>query len=97
MATIHDDSLRRLFGSNLGDNFGVEYHEGFSTWEPTSRRCSEEFLNGLEGVLAFDAAVMNGDRKASNSNLLCRSENYYLIDHSLALPVKGWPNGTSQQ
>jgi hypothetical protein len=40
----------------------------------------------LEGVLAFDAYVLNNDRKASNPNLLVRGDSIVLIDHSLGFP-----------
>jgi hypothetical protein len=40
----------------------------------------------LEGVLAFDAYVLNDDRKESNPNLIVRGDSVVLIDHSLGFP-----------
>jgi hypothetical protein len=93
LSTIASPEIRDLLTKNLGDNFGVEYCEGYDAWRPATKSCSDDFLNGLEEVLSFDATVMNGDRKAGNSNLLRRGEEWFLIDHSLALPVDAWPAG----
>ena len=48
---------------------------------------SPEVINQLEGVVSFDAKVLNGDRTAQKPNLLVQGNQLLLIDHSLALPV----------
>jgi hypothetical protein len=42
-------------------------------------------------VLAFDATVINGDRRVDNPNLLWDGgDEFTLIDHSCALPMQKW-------
>lgn len=41
------------------------------------------------GIFAFDAFLNNPDRKPSNPNLLVKGDEFRLIDHELALFVRG--------
>jgi hypothetical protein len=82
--------LRQTIIRNLGYNFGALYHEEAATWPPEYPARSDALLAGLEDVLAFDAAVINGDRRAIRPNLLWRGDQLWAIDHSLALPVHRW-------
>jgi hypothetical protein len=40
-------------------------------------------------IFAFDAFVENPDRKPSNPNLLVKGDEFRIIDHELALFVRG--------
>lgn len=95
-ASIADPAVRELLTRNRGENFGLVYREGFMLWDPDHRSPSPDLLDGLEDVLAFDATVINGDRKRPKPNLLLRGDSLLLIDHSLTLPVFLW-NATLQQ
>src|SRR6266404_6186492 len=67
---VRPETERRLLQSNVGSNFGTLYHEGKMRVQRDDLIKSSEMLRGLlEDVIAFDATVMNGDRKSSNSNL----------------------------
>lgn len=100
IATIPKDILsgvprqwRELIVNNLGENFGSVYIPGLPTWQPTSRRPPVDFMTALEGVLTFDAILMNGDRKERKSNIITAGDRPYVLDHSLAIPVRYWPAG----
>lgn len=85
--SIPDTGIQRLLCANAGANFGSIYLQASGEWRPTDRVDQTDMLDSLEDVLAFDAAVINGDRKARKPNLLQRGRTFYLIDHSLAVPV----------
>jgi hypothetical protein len=89
--SIKDENLRRLLQRNVGLNFGTIYQEGFRSWYPMQSDFLEnEILSSLEGTFAFDATVINGDRKTSKPNLLWNGRKLFLIDHSIAIPVHCW-------
>ncbi len=87
---INDAKLQELFTRNTGCNFGSRFHHGMSLWDGRRLEGRRSFIRKLEDVLAFDATVINGDRKADKSNLLWRGKEIMLIDHSLAIPVHQW-------
>ncbi len=87
----NDENIRRLLQRNVGLNFGTIYQEGFHSWNPRkSDKIPTQILSNIEGTLAFDATVINGDRKTEKPNLLWNGRKVFLIDHSLALPVHRW-------
>jgi hypothetical protein len=88
-SSIPQESARRLLQKNQGLNFATRYIEDSMLWNPskTEGRPPE----ALEHILAFDATVINGDRRFDNPNLLwLGGEEFYLIDHSCALPMALW-------
>jgi hypothetical protein len=81
--------VRELLRSNIGENFATRYLEGAALYEP-SARVDAQLRKTLETLLAYDAAVFNGDRQQEKPNLLKHEDELVLIDHSLALPVYLW-------
>jgi HipA-like kinase len=87
---IPQESARRLLQTNQGLNFATRYIEDSMLWNPPSEAVGT-LPEALEHVLAFDATVINGDRRFDNPNLLWDGgEEFYLIDHSCALPMPLW-------
>jgi hypothetical protein len=83
--SVPDREARQELGSSLGENFGSKYLEDHANYIPALPMGSVGRMR-LEGVLAFDAYVLNNDRKASNPNLIVRGDSIVLIDHSLGFP-----------
>jgi len=94
--SVPDKPVRDLLLANLGPNFATRYLGGRSTWLP-SYTPRGELLDRLEGVLALDCTLINGDRTHRNPNLLWDGDDVVLIDHSLALPVHAWSDEQRQQ
>ena len=92
LPAIPNQELRDVLGRNLGPNFGTVYQRGWSDFRPLQRLTAPPLLAQLSDVLSFDAAVINGDRKAPKPNLLQHGNDLKMIDHSLALPVHLWPD-----
>lgn len=91
--TPRDPGVRELLLTNVGLNFAsVQITPQPAPWDPACRLQSFDLRQALEDVLAFDFAIINGDRKTSNPNLLWNgSETVHVIDHGLACPVHAWP------
>ncbi len=87
--SVPDNTVRDVLLNNLGPNFATRYLPGRSPWLP-SYSPTGELLRQLESVMAFDCALINGDRTCSKPNLLWNGDDVVLIDHSLALPVHKW-------
>lgn len=87
--SVPDKDVRRLLLANVGPNFATRYLGGRSTWLP-SYSPRGDLLERLEGVIALDCTLVNGDRTRSKPNLLWDGDDVVLIDHSLALPVHAW-------
>lgn len=85
---------RETFLRNVGHHFGCEFHPGLASWRPDSDVSSTSLLDTIGDVLAFDATVINGDRKREKPNLLYRGDLVFPIDHSLALPMHLWDDAT---
>jgi hypothetical protein len=83
--SVPDREARQELGRSLGENFGSKYLEDHANYVPALAVGSVGRMK-LEGVLAFDAYVLNNDRKVSNPNLLVRGDSVVLIDHSLGFP-----------
>lgn len=78
-----DGNVRALFLRNVGLNFACEYLEDCLAWSDPRTSVSEELRQQLEDLLSFDAAVINGDRKAEKPNLLRRGDTLVAIDVQL--------------
>lgn len=86
---VRDDNVRNLLVRNLGPNFAsVRLRPSPGKWNPSHPTPNAELRAALEAVLCFDAAVLNGDRKARNPNLLWDGrDTVHVIDHGLACPI----------
>lgn len=94
---IDDPRVRTLLASNLGQNFGSLYHRSHILWNADDRATSDDGLEFLEDIMAFDATVINGDRWRTKPNLLWDGESFLAIDHSLALPMALWSDDLVQE
>lgn len=94
--SIPDRRIRELLLRNVGPNFGSIFMPGLALWMPTYH-ARGELLDRLDGVLTFDATVINGDRTRAKPNLLWSGNDVFLIDHSLALPVHAWSDDEIQE
>ncbi|MGC4084434.1 MAG: hypothetical protein QM736_20545 [Vicinamibacterales bacterium] len=92
-AAVPDTAAATLLSQNVGPNFGSTFVEGMGLWHERDTASSPELLGFFEQLIQFDAALVNGDRKAIKANVLWRGTIAYAIDHSLALPVHQWPVG----
>jgi hypothetical protein len=89
--SVSDEAVRLLLVGNCGLNFATVVIVGSVIWNPQHRAVSEELQNALDDVMAFDAAVINGDRKETNPNLLWDGADVVrVIDHGLACPAHHW-------
>lgn len=84
--SVPDPRLRELLRHNPDRHFGLRFLEGIAEGPP-GRSASLAALDRLEDVLAFDATVINGDRKAMKPNLLRQGDRIIVIDHGVAIPV----------
>jgi hypothetical protein len=81
-----DQTLRERLKRNVGLNFAtVRLIPQPDSWDPACRLLSLNLRQTMDDILAFDAAIMNGDRKSRNPNLLWDGgETVHVIDHGLA-------------
>jgi hypothetical protein len=97
ISAIPYETARRVLANNVGLNFGSVYLPGRTSWYPALAPPGGTFPDGLDEVLTFDATVINGDRKAGNSNLLWDGRDFNMIDHSVALPMPLWSDSQIAQ
>lgn len=80
-----DPVIFQTLDNNKGENFGSVELTGVSEVYPPGR-LEDDVRAGLENVVAFDSAVLNGDRTVGKPNTLWKgTKEFFLIDHSLAL------------
>jgi hypothetical protein len=78
--------LKSLFAKNEGLVFGTSKLKSYSDWPSDKVTEDKVLLDQLEGVICFDGAVFNGDRKKYKTNMLWDGNNHLaIIDHALAL------------
>jgi hypothetical protein len=82
---VPDREVQQELSRNQGENFGSTYLQDHARYVPTLSVGSAGRMR-LESVMAFDAYVLNNDRKASNPNLIVRGDAIVMIDHSLSFP-----------
>lgn len=80
-------NMKRLFNNNLGLHFGSAYLQQFIEFQAGTPVSVETDLQLLKDIMAFDAMVLNSDRRKHNPNLLESGDDYILIDHSTILTV----------
>jgi len=89
IASVHDTEVRDLLQLSSSVAFGsTSAGPGWKSWS------SEDVLTNARrstalGIFVFDAFIENPDRKPSNPNLLVRGDEFRIIDHELALFVRG--------
>lgn len=81
--TEPNPEIRALLRASVGTNLAMMYLPGALAFDPAAR---PEIAPALaSSIVAFDAYVMNVDRTARNSNLLCWRGDLWLIDHGSSL------------
>jgi hypothetical protein len=89
IASVHDPAVRQTLNASNPIAFGST--AAGPGWKPWS---SDDVLTPARrekavGIFVFDAFVENPDRKRSNPNLLVKGDDFRVIDHELALLVRG--------
>ena len=66
--------------------FGSTFQKGgFSTWTD-GHHIQDNMIPVAAGILLFDAAIQNFDRRSEKPNCLVKGEQLRIIDHELAFP-----------
>lgn len=89
IASIPDDGVRRMLETSNPIAFGsAAAGVGWRQWSSEDILTAARRQTALQ-VFAFDAFIENPDRKPSNPNLLVKGDQFRVIDHELALFVRG--------
>lgn len=89
IASVHDVAVREVLLASNPIAFGSQAAGvGWRQWSSDDVLTNARRQTAL-GVFAFDAFTENPDRKPSNPNLLVKGDELRLIDHELALFVRG--------
>lgn len=89
IASIPDVALREVLERSSPIGFGsTAAGVGWRQWSAEDVLTSSRRKMALE-IFAFDAFLENPDRKPSNPNLLVKGDEFRVIDHELALFVRG--------
>jgi hypothetical protein len=85
-----DAEIRDLLKASVGQNIGLEYLPGATTFDPAA---GDEVASSIASLCVWlDAFVLNVDRTARNANLLLSEEKLWLIDHGASLYFHhNWP------
>lgn len=89
VASVHEVAVREVLEASNPIAFGSQAAGvGWRQWSG-----DDVLTNGRRqvalGIFAFDVFTENPDRKPSNPNLLIKGDEFRLIDHELALFVRG--------
>ncbi|MGH9883970.1 MAG: HipA family kinase, partial [bacterium] len=96
--SVSDEAIRSILVRNIGLNFASVVVPGCLTWNPRQKTGSSQLESAVDDVISFDAAIVNGDRKESNPNLLWNGADVvHVIDHGLACPVHRWDDTTIEE
>jgi hypothetical protein len=89
VASVHDAAVRQILDASNPIAFGsTAAGPGWKQWSSDDVLTPARRSKALE-IFAFDAFVENPDRKPSNPNLLVKGDEFRIIDHELALFVRG--------
>ena len=89
IASVHDIEVRRTLEISNPIAFG-SYVAGFGwkQWSSEDTLTAKRRQMALE-IFTFDVFIENPDRRPNNPNLLVRGDEFRIIDHELALHVRG--------
>lgn len=80
------NNIIKLFARNKKYIFGTPKLSSFDDWPSNHISADEDILEQFAKTICFDGAVMNGDRRQGNPNVLWDvGKSIKLIDHALAL------------
>ena len=89
IASIPNDEVRQMLEISNPIAFGsTAAGVGWRQWSSEDILTAARRQTALE-VFAFDSFIENPDRKPSNPNLLVKGDQFRIIDHELALFVRG--------
>ncbi len=89
VASVHDADVRQILEASNPIAFGsTAAGPGWKQWSSDDVLTPARREKAL-AIFAFDAFVENPDRKPSNPNLLVKGDEFRIIDHELALFVRG--------
>ncbi len=80
--TEPDEEIQDLLKASTGLNLALHYLSGSISFDPAVHRVDEETASR---IVWLDAWLMNMDRTAKNTNMLCWNKELWLIDHGAAL------------
>ena len=84
-----DAEVRRLAENSVTVGFGSKkLPNGFTTW-PIDKAIPQHLRGTAAEILAFDALILNDDRRPDNPNCLCDGTNFAILDHELAFLTEG--------
>lgn len=84
VASVPDREAKDALNRSLGLNFGsVNLSGGYHTW-PVGKSVPQALRQTASEIIAFDAFILNPDRRRDNPNLFWRDEELVLFDHDLA-------------
>lgn len=82
---VEEGQLKALIGRSVVPGFGsVRLPSGFSVWAP-GRRVEDNLVVQATEIFAFDALVLNSDRRAENPNCQSDGSSFAIFDHEMAL------------
>lgn len=81
VATAIEGSMVPTFGCKL-------LPPGFSIWAP-ARTLEDRHVNMAAEIFAFDALILNSDRRVANSNCQFDGSDFAIFDHELSLLTTG--------
>lgn len=80
--TEPDEEIQDLLKASVGLNLGVHYLQGSITYDPVVSQFNPQIASE---IVWLDAMLMNVDRTARNTNMLCWHNETWLIDFGAAL------------
>ena len=92
--TEPDEEIQDLLRASEGLNLALHYLSGSITFDPTVTSVDETLAST---IVWLDCLLMNVDRTAKNTNMLCWHKELWLIDHGASLYFHhAWQNEASQ-
>jgi hypothetical protein len=80
--TEPDEEIQDLLKASVGLNLGVHYLQGAITYDPVVSQFNAQVASE---IVWLDALLMNVDRTARNTNMLCWHHETWLIDFGASL------------
>ncbi len=80
--TEPDEEIQDLLKASVGLNLGVHYLQGAITYDPVVSQFNSQVASE---IVWLDALLMNVDRTARNTNMLCWHNESWLIDFGASL------------
>ena len=92
--TEPDEEIQDLLRASEGLNLGLHYLSGAISFDPVVTKVDPKLASE---IVWLDCLLMNVDRTAKNTNMLCWQKELWLIDHGAALYFHhAWENREQQ-